>query len=290
MLIRKKMAFETRLVPSLALGGLGSIFITKGLFVTWRSLQHVLQMGMDMGQLPEAPVNVVPAALRIQPTSASQVFRMARKGASCGCMLLTRTGIFYIQPIDLFVFKASPWAPAEGADFLAYQQQSTQLCPKASKMYQQALNQGGTDVELQSQCSHLLLHMLLSDIQNIVRHNFGTSKVQNYAVFQTKAKELIELMKTGGNSKDILTTWSIAIDQAQWTAWLELPKEAFFDNEAAKKNGLAGTVGIQKWDSVDSFQVSIKPIKADWSTKPDIEPNNDKWVNIGRMCYAFKSC
>ena len=283
------MAFETRLVPSLALGGFSSIFITKGLFGTWRGLQHVVQSGMDMLQPSELNVDVVPAALRIQPTSSSQIFRMARKGASCGCMLLTRTGIFYIQPIDLKVFKASPWAPVAGVNFLAYQQQSTQLCPKASKMYQQAINKGanGTDAELQSECSHLLLHMLLSDIQNIVRYHFGISKVQNYEEFQAKAKGLIDLMKQGGSSVGILTTWSNGIDQVKWTAWLELldPKEAFFDKQA---NFSAGIVGIQTWDSVDLFQVSIKAAEQDWSVKPDIEPNSDKWAHIGRMCYAFK--
>ena len=142
------------LVPSLALGGLGSIFITKGLYATHRVLQQAYSSGMDM-LLPTGPeVDVVPQTLRGQRRSAAHVLRMQRKGGSCGCLLLTATGIFYVQPINLWVFKASPWGLSNSENLASYQQHKTRLCAKAMTMYRTAIeaSENSSEADVSNEC------------------------------------------------------------------------------------------------------------------------------------------
>lgn len=95
------------ILPSLALGGVGCIYAVKGLFLTHKVLQQTMLYGMEALKKNPREIQVVPEILRNMDPDI-EVF-IQRKDASCGCMCLTRTGIFYIQPGDLKVFKASPW-------------------------------------------------------------------------------------------------------------------------------------------------------------------------------------
>jgi hypothetical protein len=98
---------QAPILPSLALGGIGCMYAAKGLFLTHKMLQQTMVYGIETLKKKTREIQVVPEILRGMDPDI-EVF-LQRKDASCGCMCLTRTGIFYIQPGDLKVFKASPW-------------------------------------------------------------------------------------------------------------------------------------------------------------------------------------
>ena len=282
------------LVPSLTLGGLSSVFVTKGLYATYHGLQHAYSSGiMDM-MAPAGPeIDVVPQALRAPRRSAAHVTRMQRKGGSCGCLLLTATGIFYIQPVNLWVFKASPWGLSNTENLEMYQRHTTRLCAKAMAMYSTAVsaNENSSEEDVSSECSHLLLHMLLSDIQNIARFHFSKNKIDNFATFKKESLQLIGLVGSLRNSTNVLSSWKPS--WALWASWLQaLPEDTAFyiknlDDPAASESIL----GIKNWSSVLMFSIHMQQSSEPdfWNSKPDIEQDNGKWAHLGRMRYAINA-
>jgi hypothetical protein len=279
------------LAPSLALGGFSSIFITKGLYATYRGLQQAYSSGMDM-LLPAGPeVNVVPDALRAQRRSVEHIMRMQRKGGSCGCLLLTATGIFYVQPVNLWVFKASPWGLSGSETLEMYQQQKTRLCAKAMAMYKTAIgtSENSSEEEVSNECSHLLLHMMLSDIQNIARRHFSNNSIDNFDIFKRESLQLIGSVGSLRNSTAVLSNWKPS--WALWASWLRLLPEdtAFYIKSLDTPADSESILGIKNWTSVPGFSIQLqrRPEPDFWNSKPDIEQENGKWANLGRMRYAI---
>ena len=194
------MLADTRMIPAIALGGPSSVLLTKGLFITWRGLKCAIQRGIDTLTHHTEDVDVVPAPLRLEPTSNAPIFRTQRKGASCGFLLLTRTGIFYVQSIELNVFKAQ--SSGQTAPLLSdYQKQTTKLGAKAYQLYSSAVGapQNGTEHEFENTCHIILLHMLLNDIQvRIHKYKTKTLPMTDYASFKRVACDLVEKALKGG--------------------------------------------------------------------------------------------
>jgi len=281
------------LVPSLTLGGLSSIFITKGLYATYRGGQQAYSSVMDM-LLPTGPeIDVVPDALRAQRQSAAHIMRMQRKGGSCGCLLLTATGIFYVQPVNLWVFKASPWGLSNSETLEMYQKHKTRLCAKAMKMYRTAVetSENSSEEDVSSECSHLLLHMLLSDIQNIARFHFSKNVIDNFATFKKESLELIGEVGSLRDSTAVLSNWKPS--WALWALWLQaLPEDtAFYIKKLDKQAASESILGIKNWSSVLTFSIQLQQSSDPdfWNSKPDIEQENGKWAHLGRMRYAINA-
>jgi len=282
------------IVPSLAIGGISSIFIAKGMYVTQRLLQRSMKSAMDMLQPPGPEVSVVPVALRGHPRTSDPVLRIHRKGGSCGCLLLTRTGIFYIQPVNLWLFKASPWGfqgPSEQID--EYQLRKTRLSAKATQLYGAAVDDSASDSResLANECAHLLLHMLLSDIQNIARFHASDNFIDDFSTFKSESLSLISSVTTLRSSTDVLTAWTFTQDS--WIKWLScLPNDtAFFmtsseDHDDGDSNSI---LGIENWESVPAFSMHMQQLPEPdfWNSKPDIEQENGKWAHLGRLRYTF---
>jgi hypothetical protein len=306
-----RLARSAPIAPSLLLGGAASVYGVKGLFLAQRLLQQTLKNGIEEAATFIGPpeqdsdkVDLVIPALRAITSKKSKRddFLMQRKGASCGCMLLTRAGIFYIQAGDLAVFKASPWACSDD-DLQAYQSTKILLSPKPRILYDQAVSGADTQIghneaQFSLQCAHMLLHMILSDIQRIVlyKHEVAPSKM-----FKKAALQLIKYTKAPGcTSADVLKSWvqGLSADDLQnWMLYMQRqrPISLFFTNVDAtpRANSVIGmdawSTGCESVDSAFMLNFDLCPHIDFWNTKPLIEPAYGKWAHIGGIrysCYA----
>ena len=291
------------LAPALALGGFGSIWAVKGLYATQDLLQHTMQIGIEtIGHFwgdPDAGVDLVIAEMRGPKRSANDMFLMQRKGASSGCMLLTTTGIFYIQPGDLSVFKASPWSYSPAEQTLdAYQQQIVQLGPKARALYDSAVAQKDTKLlrnqgEFSAECGNLLLHMLLSDIRQLTSIIGGAPLPAGVA---DCALLLIEktMTPTVTTSTQAVTEWLNAAKELT-RAWKTCMQDmGLFCAPRNNNNGADGatTIGLQRWKtdspSVDAVFRVFFELKVEAPTlSPLIDRRGGKWAQLGTVRYVF---
>ena len=316
----------------------------RGLFIIHRGLRQAMQDGMNLLSdiLPNNNNSVVKTHLEMvgqrirdgQFVGEHNIMTMQRKGASTGVMLLTCTGVFWVQPCDLKVFKASPWGMTSPQQTLKeYQKQPIKLNEKANQLYVKALEKlsvadsfiESSEAEFQHQCSHWLLHMLLSDIQTLVQwHNKNDKKEGGDLLLPLKPvlRKLIEIMMdikknsiqaliewietlnqhAGANSStgaagtfQCLQNVLIQASQQQYPVFLKVsnpstpPSTTTADND--KSNQI---IGLKQWktnsplvNEVFSVLFQYQRDPSTISVNPSIEKERGKWLLIGDIRYSI---
>ena len=288
----KKWGLSMSMLPSLGVGGYASIWMVKGLYVTHRVLQQTIDNGIHVLQALRQNNDKTPETA--VPLTNPHIL-MQRDGASCACMLLTPTGIFYIQAGTLNVFKAKPWGGG-GKTLEQYQQQTIVLhSPTAQRLYAGALA-GTTDAGQQiqawrEQLGHLLLHMLLSDIWTVATNARKDVDRQNFVDVSIRLVSTMSKSTVRKTSIECILAWirqSPGDEITRWKDYLASIGHTLFLQEPPRNmDNSIRSVGVTEWltgqREVDRvFQVHCELLEA-------IEPvslwTKGKWGHMGKMSY-----
>jgi hypothetical protein len=284
------------IIPSLLVGGITSAYASKGLFYMHKITQQTMLYGMEWLKENTRGGSKTPVVADVFTKNDGIQCYLQRKGASCGCMCPTRTGIFYIQACDLNVFKASPWGVTTP------DAASASLSIKAKDMYELALKNNHGNVALntkeawQQECYHLLLHMILSDIKTITETG-DTNGLKESSL------ALVEMIRAdGATSKSILNAWAVTEKINDWIACVRLNAEnnniRLFCNLKGSTTDSSSVWGVEKWgleeatntSRVFTIECELNADKVDcWDVQPRFEYQRGNWGHIGRIRYGMRA-
>ena len=347
------MMQTTQMAPALLLGGFGSIWLAKGLYAGQKLLQQTMFSGIDFLLRPPPPdatplqnrlvvlpqirdfvppllLPAVAAArqgLMLQPLAGQgptintkEVFTLQRDGVSVGCILLTRTGTFYIEEGSLAVFKAAPWGFVNNQTTLEQYQGNniTGISDKTRDLYDAAVDKvwdgtnlflGENGMYLQRQSCQMLLHMLLSDIHMAISNHHTMTTTDEFRRFKHVALLLVQKIINEFNttqSSDILNSWvDQCFDAMQGTRLIQTKMISvqdwrwccadanYFNTNAPSIQGDNKIIGIEEWNTprfpaTDSvFAVVIEPLLLpSVATKPKFETEYGKWAHVANVRYT----
>ena len=271
-----------------------SMLAVHGLFVATKLLENTLQVGAeaiaDVLLKPEhgKEVDVVPAQIRNNKGD----LLMTRVQRSIGCMVVTGTGIFFVQGGNLQIYKASPWQGVDSLD--AYQAMKAKLYPQAYKMYTQSLGTSFTDAMKMWQFNicHWLLHMILRDMRELAR-------TPNKEIGQVclSLLEIIKQKKTDRKSFIILAEWCKDHVNAFKKCVQDSSNPSLFYKKAISFNDekkCKEIMGINVWEPSVAGDVFMhfKVFAVEYEVKEMMSPILEReatweWLRVGRIHYTF---